>query len=315
MKIVLTDSMTVTNGDIDISIFEKFGEVVYYPTSADNEVIGRVKDADAIICNKTIISRAVMESAPKLSYIGVLATGYNNIDTECAKERGITVCNAGSYSTQAVAQHVFSFILNHYNKIADYNKFVSEGGWKKSPTFSAFVYPSFELAGKTIGIIGYGNIGREVAKIANAFSMNVLVYTRTPKNDPSVRFTDLDTLVSNSDIVTVHCPLNAASKEMFNKQLFEKFKDGAYFINTSRGPVVNERALFDALECEKLSGAAVDVLEVEPMKNDCILFGAKNITVSPHIAWAPFETRRRLIDITVNNLSSYLAGNPQNVIV
>ncbi len=314
MKIVLPDAQTVTNGDIDLSVFEKYGEVVYYPLTSADELIGRVSDADAVICNKAVFTREVIESAPKLKYIGLFATGYNNIDIAAACEHGITVCNAGSYSTDAVAQHTFALILNHFSKISEYKTFCADGNWKSSPTFSPFVFPMNELMGKKIGLIGYGSIGRKVAGIVRAFSMDVLVYTRTPKEDENVKFVDLDTLVSESDIISVHCPLNDASRRMFNRELFAKCKKGAYFVNTARGPIVDEAALRDALDSEHLSGAAVDVLEVEPMKEDCPLFGAKNITITPHVAWAPLETRARLLDIVISNLEAYLEGKPTNVI-
>lgn len=312
MKIVLTDCKTITRGDIDLSVFEKFGQVEFYELTPPELLLERVKDADAILCNKTVISKEIMDGAKKLKYIGLFATGFNNIDVEYAAKKGITVCNAGSYSTKAVAQYVFACIMHFTNKITAYSDFVNDGGWKNSETFSPFVYPIYELAGRKIGIVGYGSIGKEVAKIANALSMEVLVYTRTKKEDASVKFVDLETLVKQSDFVTAHCPLNSQSEKMFNKELFDKFKDGAYFINAARGGVVDETALRDAIVSGKLAGGAVDVLTTEPMTEDCPLFNVENLVVTPHIAWAPVETRGRLLDIVCDNLTSFLNGNPKN---
>ena len=314
MKIVLTDCKTVTRGDIDLSVFDSFGETEYYDLTPPDKLIQRIKDADVIICNKTVISAEVMEAAKNLKYIGLFATGFNNIDIDYANKRGITVCNAGSYSTGAVAQQVFAYILNHYNRVSEYNDFVNKGGWKESETFSPFIYKMQELAGKKIGIIGYGSIGKEVAKIANAFSMEVLAYKRTPAEDETVKFTDIDTLVKESDIVTVHCPLNKQSEKMFDSEMFGKFKDGAYFINTARGGVVDEDALKQALLSGKLSGAAIDVLSAEPMQQSCELINLPGLTVTPHVAWAPLETRKRLLSIVTDNLKCFIKGTPKNVI-
>lgn len=314
MKIVITDCQTITNGDIDISLFEKYGKVTYYMLTSNEQIAERIKDADVVLCNKTQLNESNLKEAKNLKYIGLFATGYNNIDIDYATKRGITVCNAGSYSTKAVAQHTFAFILNHYSRVADYNIFVDSGSWMKNLTFSPFVFPMEELFGKTIGIVGYGSIGQEVAKIANAFSMNVLVYTRTPKNDSTVTFTDLITLVEKSHIVTVHCPLNNASYKMFNKELFSRFKRGAFFINTSRGAVVDEEALQIALNIGKLSGAGIDVLETEPMSSDCRLYKAKNIVITPHVAWAPTETRKRLVNIVAENLECFINGSLKNAV-
>ena len=312
MKIVLTDCKTITKGDVDLSVFDEIGETVYYDLTPSEKLLERIADADAVICNKTVISAETMAQAKNLKYIGLFATGYNNIDIDYAAEHGITVCNAGSYSTDAVAQQTFAYILNHYNNVAKYGDFVNDGGWQKSDTFSPFVFPMRELAGKKIGIVGYGNIGRQVAKIALTFNMEVLAYSRTPKTDSSVTFTDLDTLVKESDIVTVHCPLNKDSENMFDEKMFEKFKDGAYFINTARGGVMVESAVKEALISGKLSGAAIDVLKTEPMAEDCQLISLPGLTVTPHVAWAPIETRTRLIDIVTDNLKSFIAGTPKN---
>ena len=313
MKILIADCATLTqNNDLDITVFEKYGDVVYNKNISRNELLNTVHEYDMILCNKTIIDRVVIESAKKLKFIGLLATGYNNIDITAAKENGITVCNAGSYSTSAVAQQVFAYILNHYNAVNRYNVFVQNGGWQQSPTFSVLCFPTDELKDKTIGIIGYGSIGKRVAEIALAFEMNVLVYTRTPKSDNRVRFTSLDELLKNSDIITPHCPLNEQSKEMFNKETFSKMKDRAFFINTARGGIINEQDLAEALKSGKLSGAAIDVLNHEPMSKDCVLKGVPNLIITPHTAWAPLETRKRLLGIVKDNIKAFLNGTPKN---
>ncbi len=315
MKILISDCATLTqNNDLSLTVFEKYGDVVYNPNISQSELLDTAAGYDMILCNKTIIDKAVIEKAKNLKYIGVFATGYNNIDIQAAKERGITVCNAGSYSTSAVAQQVFAYILNHYCQISRYNDFVTSGGWQSSPNFSVLCYPTDELQGKTIGIVGYGSIGKRVAEIALAFDMNVLVFARTPKADGRVKFVSFDELLKQSDIVTVHCPLNEQSREMFDSNAFAKMRDGAFFINTARGGIVNEQDLASALKSGKLSGAAIDVLTTEPMAKDCVLLGVPNLTVTPHTAWAPIATRKRLIGIVEDNIIAFLKGKPKNTV-
>lgn len=316
MKILLTDSATLkSKGDLSLDGLKKFGCVKEYEKISRKELLNEVIDTDMLLCNKTVIDSEVINAAKKLRYIGIFATGYNNIDIKSAKSKNITVCNAGGYSTNAVVQQVFAYILAHYTKISQYNSFVKRGGWKRSPVFSPLRYPTEEIFGKTIGIIGYGSIGRAVERAAEGFGMKVLVNTRTVKENGHTRFVDLDTLLKNSDIVTVHCPLNSQSADFMNEAAFARMKNGAFFINTSRGGVVDEQALFSALESGKLSGAAVDVLKSEPMAQDCVLFKAKNIIITPHTAWAPLATRKRLLDIVISNIEAFLSGNPQNKII
>lgn len=312
MKIVLTDYRTISDKKSVFDVFKQFGDVVLYESTLPDETAERIKDADIVICNKTLISADAIKAAKNLKYIGLFATGYNNIDVACASEHNIAVCNAGSYSTNAVAQHTFAFILNYFSRVNEYNSFVNEGGWKKSKVFSPIEFESHELAGKTIGIIGYGSIGKAVAKIANAFSMKVLVNTRTPQNDSSVTFVSFDSLLKNSDIVTVHCPLNNMSEHMFNEESFKKFKKTAFFINTARGGIVDENALKNALENNLIAAAAIDTLTYEPMKDDCALYGVKNLTITPHVAWSPVETIQRLMKIVINNIKNFIDGNPTN---
>ena len=314
MKIVITDSRTVTHGDIDLSVFQELGEVRSYERTYEDQLKERIKDADVILCNKVPLHAKVLNTAKNLKYIGLFATGYNNVDLEYTNKHGITVTNAGQYSVNAVAQHTFALLLNWFNKIKKYDDFVKEGNWIGLDTFCSFAYSMEELSGKTIGIIGYGSIGREVAKIAKVFSMEVLVYTRTKLEEEGVRFVSREELLEQSDIITIHCPLNVDSYKMCNEAFFSQCKKGAFFINTARGAIVDEHALYEALEGGTLGGAAVDVLKQEPMDEDCILLKAKNITITPHVAWASTDTRQRLVNIVKQNLESFIEGKPINVV-
>lgn len=312
MKIILTDAKTVTQGDLSLDGLRELGQLEVHPLTEYGDIAETVRDADAVICNKTPLNRETLALASHLKYIGLFATGYNNIDIPYCSERGITVCNAGSYSTDAVCQHTFALILECLNRVGDYSRYVANGGWKRSDTFSPFVYPLSELSGKTIGIVGFGTIGKAVAKVAEAFNMRVLAFKRTDNGD--ARLTDLDTLLSQSDIVTVHCPLNDSSYRMFDSSAFAKMKNGAIFINTARGAVMDEDALYSALRSGKLAYAGIDVLEQEPMSPGCRLTELQNCVITPHIAWAPMETRERLMGIVIDNLLSFMNGKPKNVV-
>ena len=318
MKIVILDAATLTiNNDIDFSIFDRFGEVKIYDFTKDEEIPERIKDADVILCNKSSMSEKDLSGAKNLKYIGLFATGYNNVDLEYTRKHGITVCNAGSYSTEAVAQHVFAFILHYYNTISRYDEFVKNKGWINTNKFSPFMEMK-ELFGKTIGIIGYGSIGQKVAVIANAFGMNVLAYSRSALKEKiqsdEVTYAAVDEILGKSDIVTIHCPLNKDSEKMCNKEFFTKMKKDSIFINTSRGGVVNQEDLMWALNNNVIQYAALDVIEKEPMPEDCKLIETKNLVITPHAAWAPLETRERLIKIVSKNLQKWVAGTPINVI-
>ena len=318
MKIVILDAAILTiNNDIDFSIFDRFGEVKIYDFTKDEEIPERIKDADVILCNKSSMSEKDLSGAKNLKYIGLFATGYNNVDLEYTRKHGITVCNAGSYSTEAVAQHVFAFILHYYNTISRYDEFVKNKGWINTNKFSPFMEMK-ELFGKTIGIIGYGSIGQKVAVIANAFGMNVLAYSRSALKEKiqsdEVTYAAVDEILGKSDIVTIHCPLNKDSEKMCNKEFFTKMKKDSLFINTSRGGVVNQEDLMWALNNNVIQYAALDVIEKEPMPEDCKLIETKNLVITPHAAWAPLETRERLIKIVSKNLQKWVAGTPINVI-
>ncbi len=312
MKILITEGSVVSTGDISFDCFNKFGFVKIYDNITYKELENEIVDTDILLCNKIPVDKNILSRTETLKYIGAFATGYNNIDVDECKQRGITVCNAKDYSTDAVSQQTFAYILDFVCKLKEYDRFVRAGGWVRSPVFSPIAFPTSELAGKTLGIIGYGSIGKAVARIARAFNMRVIVNTRTIREDGETEFCDLDTLLSSSDFVSVHCPLTKENTKMFNSDAFAKFKKGAYFINTARGGLVDEQALFDALENGHLSGAAVDVIETEPMLDTCPLLKAKNITITPHSAWIPLETRQRLFDVVVDNIEAFLSGNPQN---
>ncbi|MBP9988035.1 MAG: D-2-hydroxyacid dehydrogenase, partial [Ruminococcus sp.] len=280
-------------------------------------VVERCKDADVVIDNKVIINADIIEQLPKLKYIGLLSTGFNVIDIEAAKAHGITVCNVPTYSTNAVAQLTFALILETYNQVGLHSKAVHSGEWASNVDFCFQKAPLIELSGKTIGIIGYGKIGSEVAKIADAFSMNILCYVPHEKPQPdfkSFKFVSLDTLAEKSDIISLHCPLTPQTEKMINAEFIDKMKKNAIIINTSRGQAVDEQALADAINSGRIYGAGVDVLSTEPPKADNPLLSCEKCFITPHIAWAGYETRVRLIDVVYNNLKAYSENNPVNVV-
>lgn len=315
MKMLLTEAAVLSkSGDVSFKGLERFGELTVCENMSYEELERSIGEYDVLFCNKLNIDKNIIDRATNLKYIGECATGYNNIDVAYCKEKGITVCNAGEYSTSAVAQHTFAYILNHFSRVAEYDIFVKNDGWINSPVFSPVITTTDELEGRTLGIVGFGSIGRRVKKIAEAFGMKVLVHTRTIR-DNEAEYVSLEELLKQSDIVTLHCPLTADNAEMMNEKTFALCKDGAFFINTARGGLVNEQALYDALSSGKLSGAAVDVVTKEPMLPDCVLIKAPNITITPHSAWVPVSTRKRLLGIVENNLEGFLNGKPQNKIV
>lgn len=313
MKIVVLDWQTVSvNGDISPAALEELGETVFYPLTSPGETVSHISDAEIALCNKVLITSEIMDACPKIRYIGVFATGYNNIDVEAAAERGITVCNAGEYSTNAVAQQTFAYILDRFSRIRDYDDAVRKGEWESSPTFSYFPIPTDEIAGKTLAVVGYGSIGRTVARIGAAFGMRVIVNTRTVPADCPFEVTDLSTAASQADVITFHCPLTEKTKGMVNSELLGMMKPSAVLINTSRGGVVCEADLAAALKNGVISAAYLDVLDKEPMSPDTPLKGIPGCTITPHTAWAPFETRSRLMNIVCGNIQAWLDGKPVN---
>ncbi len=317
MKIVILDAHTTNPGDLCWDFLNKYAEeVVIYERTAPSEVIERAKGAEVLIINKTVLNKAELDAlAPELKYIGLQSTGYNVVDLEAAVKHGVAVCNIPAYSTNAVAQQVFAFILHFANQVDLHSESVHNGDWCACPDFCYWNAPLSELNGKILGIIGFGSIGSRVAEIGEAFGMRILVYSRTKKDLSGFKTAenvDLDTLLNNSDFITCHCPLTPETTGLINKKTLSAMKQTAVLINTSRGPVVDEQALADALNADKISGAAVDVLGAEPATRDNPLLSAKNCIITPHIAWAAKETRARLISILEENLNAYLNGKPQN---
>ena len=294
----------------------ELGEVNWIEETDASRTAERIGLSDAVICNKSRMTREVMEQCPRLQYIGLMGTGFDQVDLAAASEYGITVCNVPAYSTNAVAQHTFALILNHYCRIADYAHDCANDGWIIKRYFSEFGLPAYELAGKTIGLIGCGHIGRKVGEIARAFDMKVLAFTRHPEKlaGEAIDCVPLETLLKKSDIVSLHCPLNDETRCLINRDTLALMKPSALLVNTARGGLINEADLSKALGNGIIAAAAVDVLTEEPMSLQTPLRHAPHITVTPHIAWAPLETRRRLFDIICDNLRCWMEGHPQNVV-
>ena len=313
MKIVALDWNTIAaDGDISCSELEKLGDVRIFPMTSPEQTVQNISDAEIVLCNKVLITRDVMDKCPNIKYIGLFATGFNNVDIEYAAQKNITVCNAGSYSTDAVAQQTFAYILDRFSRIRDYDNAVKNNEWIDSPTFSYFPIPTAELSGKTISIVGYGSIGKKVARIADAFGMNIIISTRTKPQNCPYELTDIFTAAKKADILTFHCPLTPQTKGIVNSELLSVMKPSAILINTSRGGVVNEYDLADALNNNKISAAYLDVLGKEPMSPDTPLRYAVNCIITPHTAWAAYETRLRLVNIVCGNVKTWLDGKPQN---
>jgi len=315
-KIVVLDGYTLNPGDLSWQALKALGDVVIFERSSRAETLERAQDADIILTNKTIIDAEILEQLPKLRCICVLATGFNNINTEAASANSIPVCNVAGYSTTAVAQHVFALLLELTNRVGDHDQDVQAGGWAKNRDFSYTLSPIPELAGKTMGIYGFGRIGQQVAKIALAFGMKVLAKHKHPKRDamPGVEFVDIKTLFAQSDVVTLHAPLTDKNAGVVNNDLLAGMKSTAYLINTARGGLINEPDLKEALEKNVIAGAALDVLSQEPPRNDHPLIGLHNCIITPHIAWASVEARQRLMDETIKNVEAFLNGKPRNVV-
>ena len=316
MKIVNIDGCCTNPGDLSWEPFKKYGDFTVYDRTSPEQIYERIKDADIIMINKTVITNEMLDRLPKLKYIALQSTGTNVVDLKEARKRGITVTNIPAYSTNEVAQMVFAYILHITNKVAMHDSAVHSGEWTACPDFCFWKAPLEELNGKTIGIIGFGSIGKRVAKIADAFGMKILANTPHIPSEgyEYINFVELDKLLRNSDIVTCHCPLNENTEKLINKNTLSLMKQSAILINTSRGPVVDETALAEALNSGSLKAACVDVLSIEPPSGDNPLLHAKNCTITPHISWAAVETRARLLEILEANLKAYLDGKPQNVV-
>lgn len=323
MKIVILDGYAENPGDLSWEGFEKLGELTVYdrtPREDVEEILRRIRDAEIICTNKTLIGREVIERAPKLRYIGVLATGYNVVDVDAAAERGIPVTNIPSYGTAAVAQHVMALLLEICNRTGHHSQAVHEGRWQRSEDFCFWDYPLMELAGKTMGIIGYGHIGKAAARLAGAFGMKVIACRRPGHSvlenvqDDGVSMVTIEELFERADVISVHCPLFPETEGLICRENISKMKDGVIIINTARGPIVQEKDLAEALNSGKVYAAGVDVVSTEPIRDDNPLLTARNCFITPHIAWASRESRQRLMDTAVDNLRAFLAGEPVNVV-
>lgn len=310
-RIVLLDGFTLNPGDLDWSGFEALGTLVVYDRTSLDKIVERIGDAAIVVTNKTPIDSKVLDACPNIRYIGVLATGYNVVDVAAASARGIVVTNIPTYGTTAVAQYVFALLLELCHHVGEHGRAVKAGRWANSEDFCFWDYPLIELAGKTMGIIGLGRIGRSTARIASALGMRVLAFDAY--EDPGAKaegivYVPLDDLLRNSDVISLHCPLTDQTKGMVNRQSISRMKDGVLIINTSRGPLIVEKDLAEALDSGKVGGAAVDVVATEPPAADNLLVASENCIVTPHIAWAPRESRKRLMDIAVDNLAVFLQG-------
>jgi glycerate dehydrogenase len=313
MTIVITDGYTLNPGDLDWAPLNNFGSFIYHDRSTPKQVVERCKEANIIICNKVPITKAVIDAAPKLKLITVIATGYNNVDVAAAKQRGITVCNVPEYGTWSVAQHTIALLLELTNNVGIHAQSVKNGDWEKSADWCYAKKPFVELYQKTMGIVGYGRIGRQVAQIAKALGMNVIYYSYHQKTN-SFSGIDLQTLFSTSDVVSLHCPLTKDNREFVNRELLGKMKPTAFLINTSRGMLVNEDDLYFALSEGPIAGAALDVLQVEPPVQHSRLFDQPNCIITPHNAWISFEARKRIMETTINNIKQALEGKAVNVV-
>ena len=313
MKITVLDGNALNPGDLSWKILEEIGEVSVYPRTAPEDVIARIGDSDVVLLNKISITEEVLSACPKLRYIGVQATGYNVIDIEACRRHHVTVTNVPSYSTAGVAQLVFAFICEFACHVQLHTDSVMAGDWTRSPDFCYWKVPLQELEGKTLGIFGYGHIGSRVAKIAEAFGMQVIACTRTPKAEIAYPV-DFETLLKTSDFISLHAPLTAQTKGIISGGALAQMKKTAYLINTARGALVDEAAVRKALDSGTIAGYACDVVGEEPMLPSNPLLGAPNCLITPHIAWAATETRSRLLGVVVDNLRAFCNGTPQNVV-
>ena len=316
MKMVILDGYTENPGDLSWEAFEKLGELVVYDRSPPDEIAGRIGDASVVLTNKAPITKETLAACPSVKYIGVLATGYNIVDIEAAKEKGVIVTNVPAYGTYSVAQFTLALLLEVCHRVGEHNRAVKAGRWESCEDYCFWDYPLIELYDKTIGLIGLGRIGLAAAKICNALGMKVLAHDKheSAEGKKYATYVGLDELLEKSDVVSLHCPLTAENQQIINKDTIAKMKQSAILINTARGQLVAEQDLADALNAGRIYAAAVDVVSVEPIKGGNPLLNAKNCIMTPHIAWAPKEARQRLMEIAVDNLKSFLAGKASNVV-
>lgn len=319
MKIVILDGYSLNPGDLDWSVFSDMGETVVYdrtPVDDEKEIMRRIGDSEIILTNKTPISRAILERCPAVRYVGLLSTGYNVVDVEAARERGIPVCNVPGYGTASVAQMTIALLLEICHRVGHHNQAVHAGRWSESVDYCFWDGTLIEAAGKTMGIVGFGSIGQAVGRIAEALGMTVIASGPHPwgEGERPAPYVPLEELLGCSDVVSLHCPLFPEIRGLINRETIAKMKDGAILLNTGRGPLLVEQDVADALNSGKLYAAGVDVAETEPIPAASPLLTAKNCVITPHIAWAPLEARRRLMDIAAGNLRSFLSGKPVNAV-
>jgi glycerate dehydrogenase len=312
IKIVVTDGYTLNPGDLSWKQIESFGELTVYDRTKPEELVDRCRDASIILTNKVPVTEANMAVLPHLKMIGVTATGYNIIDVQAAAKRNIVVSNVPAYGTASVAQHTFALLLELTNQVGKHAASVAAGGWVKAPDFSYQLTPITELAGKTLGIVGWGNIGQQTARIAQAFDMQILYYNPSKKENASAKQVSMPELFAKSDFISLHCPLKPDNMGFVNKELIEVMKPSAYIINTSRGPLINEQHLADVLNSHRIAGAALDVLSTEPPSPQNPLLAAKSCIITPHIAWISKEARQRVMDTTIANIAAFLRQEPVN---
>jgi len=320
MKIVILDGYTENPGDLSWDAFKELGDLTVYdrtPVEDKAEIIRRIGNAEAVITNKTPLKREIFDACPSIKYVGLLSTGYNVVDIAAAKEKGIPVCNIPAYGTKSVAQFAMALLLEICHHIGHHSDAVHNGAWEKCPDFCFWDYPLIELDGKTMGIIGYGRIGQATGKLAQAFGMKVVAYdsyVNQALESETMRYVELDELLAVSDVIALHCPLFPETKGIINKDTIAKMKDGVILINNSRGELIVEEDLAEALNSGKVYAAGLDVVSSEPIKADNPLLKAKNCIITPHISWAPKESRQRLMDTAVENLKAFLDGKPINVV-
>lgn len=316
MKISVLEGHSVNPGDLSWSVLNQYGQVTVYNKTTQRDAAAQIGDAQIALINKTVVDATLLDACPNLRLICVQATGYNVVDCEAAKARNVCVCNVPAYGTPAVAQFTFSLLLELCNQIGHHNTLVHKGEWSIRGNFCFWDTPQMELSEKTIGIIGFGRIGRAVGKIARAFNMNVLAYNRSKCSEGEAigQYMELDELLRRSDVISLHCPLTEQTSGIINTETIALMKDGAILINTARGPLLDENAVADALQSGKLRGAALDVMTEEPVPDDNPLLRAPNCIITPHMAWTPVEARQRIIDCTAKNIQAFLSGHPINVV-
>lgn len=315
MNIVVLDGYTLNPGDLNWAPLADSGSYTVHDRTNPDQIIDRAKDMEIVLTNKTILSRNSIEKLQKLKYIGVLATGYNVVDVQSAHKQNIVITNIPAYGTQSVAQMVFAHLFNFTQRVAQHAQDVRKNKWSKSIDFCYWDFPLVELANLTMGIVGFGRIGRAVAQTALSLNMRVLAHDTSPPNVcPEITFVDLETLFRKSDVISLHCPLTTQNKGFVSSKLLSIMKKTAFLINTARGPLIDEQALADALNADTIAGAGLDVLEQEPPPQDCPLLTAKNCWITPHIAWATRAARQRLLNIAIENIHAFLDGHPENTI-